>query len=59
LRFSVPLADLLPENTNSFFRYNGSLTSGNCNEDVIWTLFDTPIAISERQVMFFPLFLLN
>ena len=50
LRYSVPLADFLPPNTESFFRYNGSLTSGNCNEGVIWTLFDTPIAISERQV---------
>ncbi|XP_046632207.1 carbonic anhydrase 4-like [Daphnia pulicaria] len=50
LRYSVPLSDLLPGNTDSFFRYNGSLTTGNCNEDVIWTIFDTPIAISERQI---------
>jgi carbonic anhydrase len=53
LRYSVPLSDLLPGNTDSFFRYNGSLTTGNCNEDVIWTIFDTPIAISERQVEIF------
>jgi carbonic anhydrase len=51
LHFSVPLVDLLPRNTESFYRYNGSLTSGDCNEDVIWTVFDTPIAISERQVL--------
>jgi carbonic anhydrase len=52
LRYSVPLSDLLPDQTNSFFRYNGSLTSGKCNEGVIWTIFDTPIAISERQVAY-------
>ncbi|XP_046637027.1 carbonic anhydrase 2-like isoform X1 [Daphnia pulicaria] len=50
LRYSVPLSDLLPDNTDSFFRYNGSLTTGDYNEDVIWTIFDTPIAISERQL---------
>ncbi|XP_046637172.1 carbonic anhydrase 14-like isoform X3 [Daphnia pulicaria] len=49
LHFSVPLVALLPHDTDSFYRYNGSLTSGDCNEDVIWTVFDTPIAISERQ----------
>jgi carbonic anhydrase len=53
LRYSVPLSDLLPDNTDSFFRYNGSLTTGDYNEDVIWTIFDTPIAISERQVEIF------
>ena len=53
LHFSVPLVYLLPRNTESFYRCNGSLTSGDCNEDVTWTVFDTPIAISERQVITF------
>jgi carbonic anhydrase len=57
LRYSVPLEDFLPPNTESFFRYNGSLTTGNCYEDVIWTVFDTPFAISERQVKFVSNFL--
>ena len=48
--YSIPLFNVLPEVTRSFFRYNGSLTTPGCDEDVIWTIFDTPIAISERQV---------
>ena len=50
LQNSVPLSDLLPDSTKSFYRYNGSLTTPGCDEDVIWTIFDTPIAISDRQV---------
>lgn len=45
-----PFEDLLPDSTASFFRYDGSLTTPECNESVIWTVFQTPIAISERQV---------
>ncbi|EFX88119.1 alpha-carbonic anhydrase [Daphnia pulex] len=55
LQFSVPLVDLLPDSTESFFRYNGSLTTPGCNEDVIWTVFETPIAISVRQLAKFRL----
>lgn len=50
----IPLEDLLPDNLFSFYRYNGSLTTPLCNEAVIWTVFDTPIALSERQVDWAP-----
>ena len=32
---SFPLANLLPENQERFFRYNGSLTSPPCTENVV------------------------
>lgn len=48
----IALEDLLPDNTNNFYRYSGSLTTPTCNEAVIWTVFETPIALSERQVIF-------
>lgn len=47
-----PLEDLLPSNTNQFFRYQGSLTTPTCNEVVVWTVFTTPIPISSRQVSY-------
>ncbi|XP_045031854.1 putative carbonic anhydrase 3 isoform X2 [Daphnia magna] len=46
----VALEDLIPDNPFTFYRYNGSLTTPLCNEVVIWTVFDTPIALSERQM---------
>jgi carbonic anhydrase len=69
----IPLEDLLPDDTNNFYRYNGSLviikiysksqihnnkmlfilikTTPGCEEIVIWTVFDTPIAVSQQQVV--------
>jgi len=34
-----PLKKVLPQNTNEFYRYNGSLTTPNCQEIVVWTIF--------------------
>ncbi|CAG0921568.1 unnamed protein product, partial [Notodromas monacha] len=36
-----------------FYRYEGSLTTPTCNEQVEWTVFPTTIPISERQMGIF------
>ncbi|XP_076848150.1 carbonic anhydrase 6 isoform X2 [Brachyhypopomus gauderio] len=41
---------MLPENLSHFFRYEGSLTTPPCFESTIWTVFDTPITLSQNQI---------
>lgn len=43
------LEDLLP-NTNRFYRYRGGLTTPDCDEIVMWTVFKDPIGISRDQM---------
>jgi carbonic anhydrase len=45
----ISLYDLLPRRISSFYRYFGSVTTPACQELVIWTIFDKPIEISEKQ----------
>ena len=47
--FDVALADLLPIGSK-FYRYYGSLTTPNCNEVVVWTVFMKPLHIGKQQV---------
>lgn len=44
------LVDMLPSSTSDFVRYNGSLTTPNCQESVIWTLLRNPITVSQGQL---------
>ena len=46
----VKLTDILPRNTDGFYRYEGSMTFPNCTESVIWTIFKDPIYISLAQL---------
>ncbi|XP_078535927.1 carbonic anhydrase 4 [Lissotriton helveticus] len=58
----LKLKDLIPEEgkLDRYFRYNGSLTTPSCNETVLWTVFEEPIPLSQRQIeafsehLFFP-----
>ena len=45
-----PMNKLLPNDTETFYRYEGSLTTPPCSESVIWTVFRQHIEISEEQV---------
>ncbi|KAJ7406794.1 hypothetical protein WISP_131475 [Willisornis vidua] len=47
----LPLSSLLPpeEDLGRFYRYEGSLTTPDCHEGVIWTIFEKPVELSLPQ----------
>ncbi|XP_076380477.1 putative carbonic anhydrase 3 isoform X2 [Megalopta genalis] len=51
----ITLASLLPDNTDEFYVYKGSLTTPPCSEVVTWIIFSTPVAISFNQLTKFRL----
>uniref|UniRef100_A0A8D0BSR0 Carbonic anhydrase n=2 Tax=Salvator merianae TaxID=96440 RepID=A0A8D0BSR0_SALMN len=47
---TLDVLSMLPEHRANFYRYDGSLTTPPCTENVIWTIFDSPITLSHAQV---------
>lgn len=48
---ALNLKELLPTNTQNLYRYQGSLTTPKFAEIVTWTVFKSPISVSEKQVI--------
>ncbi|XP_063912639.1 carbonic anhydrase 2-like [Zophobas morio] len=46
----IRVADFLPKNTTTFYRYHGSITKPYCEEIVTFLVFPQPSYISETQV---------
>uniref|UniRef100_A0A8P4K0H4 Carbonic anhydrase n=1 Tax=Dicentrarchus labrax TaxID=13489 RepID=A0A8P4K0H4_DICLA len=42
-------------NLTKFYRYMGSLTTPNCSEAVMWTVFQEPINVSKNLIKKFPM----
>ncbi|XP_063292607.1 carbonic anhydrase 6 [Pelobates fuscus] len=47
---SIDVSAMLPDNLDNFYRYAGSLTTPPCTENVLWTIFDTPVLLSHIQI---------
>lgn len=52
MKKNISLSDLLPEEEKlrRYFRYLGSLTTPDCEEKVVWTVFEETIQLQEEQV---------
>ncbi|RZC42854.1 Carb anhydrase domain containing protein [Asbolus verrucosus] len=53
-QMTFTIEDYLPRDTAGFYRYNGSLTTPDCTEGLIWTVFTNTLPISKSQVASFP-----
>lgn len=53
MEMDVDLIGFLPTDLERFWRYEGSLTTPQCNEQVIWTLMKAPKSIHVDQLRLF------
>ncbi|XP_039612759.1 carbonic anhydrase 4a [Polypterus senegalus] len=56
VQIKIKLSDFIPStgDLTKYYRYDGSLTTPNCDEAVVWTLFETKIKLSATQIGKFP-----
>lgn len=47
---TINALQLLPENSNQYYRYQGSLTTPPCSEIVTWLVLKQPISLSKSQI---------
>ncbi|XP_076591852.1 carbonic anhydrase 4b [Chaetodon auriga] len=47
---SLDMFTLPPDNMTKYFRYDGSLTTPDCQQAVVWTLFEDTILLSRNQL---------
>lgn len=47
---TIDASKLLPENINRYYRYQGSLTTPPCSENVTWLVLKQPIEVSDLQI---------
>lgn len=45
------IASLLPKDLGRYYRYNGSLTTPPCYQNVMWTVFHEKVTISKAQLL--------
>ncbi|XP_056297265.1 carbonic anhydrase 4b [Pseudoliparis swirei] len=50
---SLEMLTLPEKNMTKYFRYHGSLTTPNCAEAVIWSLFENTVPLSSKQLAAF------
>lgn len=53
------MADILPQNVKNYYRYQGSLTTPECQEVVTWTVYKEPLKVSKEQMDAFRSLLVN
>ncbi|XP_063061994.1 carbonic anhydrase 4b [Engraulis encrasicolus] len=53
--YDLSLDSLIPPHSNltAYYRYQGSLTTPQCDEAVVWTVFENPIPLSKQQLSAF------